>query len=82
MASEGAFVGNSHKIMVFLKGMVSIFMNGRARVDMSLIRGDMVIDAQVSAVILAYFEWSYSFRNLSEKIYLRYLKTYVNFVQI
>ena len=51
--------------------MVSIFMNGRARVDLSLIRGDMVIDAQVYAVILGYFEWSYAFRNLSEKIYLR-----------
>ena len=31
-------VGNSHKIVIFHKGMVSIFMNGGASVDLSLIR--------------------------------------------
>ena len=43
--------------------MVSIFMNSGARIDLSLIRGYMVIDAQVLAVILAYFEWSYALTN-------------------
>ena len=60
MATEGAFVENSHKTMMIHKGMVSILMNGGARVDLSLIRGYMMIDAQVLAVILAYFEWSYA----------------------
>ena len=35
-------------------------MNGVARVDLSLIRGYITIDANFLAVILAYFEWSYA----------------------
>ena len=59
MATEGAFVlGNSPKIMMFHKGMVSILMNGGARVDLSLEVGYIEIDASFLAIILAYFEWS------------------------